>query len=415
MKKSTFRDVPNMGVVWAVKEAMKLGFSNESKEWCNLGQGQPETGAIKGAPQRIDSFNIGSVNQGYGNLNGTDGLRTAVANHYNRLYRKNKKSKYSKDNVSICMGGRAALSRVFSAFNTINLGYKTPDYTAYENLIQYHSDRVNGVYIHTSKESKYNIPCNDLEKVIIDNNLDALIISNPCNPTGYVIHGKELQSYVEICSLQKCTLVFDEFYSHFIYENNIPSQASISSASYVEQVNESPVIIIDGLTKSFRYPGWRLGWVLGPKHMIEELGKIAGTIDGGPSQVVQVAGEKALESNYADLETTAVRNVFSTKRKLMTDSLSRMGVQFDEGKRGTFYIWGNIKGLPEGINNSDSFFRSALKEKVLTIPGHFFDINPGGERNTNGTFNQHIRFSFGPNEHTIKTGLDRLEKLIKSY
>ena len=49
------REVPYMGVIFVVAEAMKLGFVNGHADWCNLGQGQPEVGPMRGAPKRVDS------------------------------------------------------------------------------------------------------------------------------------------------------------------------------------------------------------------------------------------------------------------------------------------------------------------------------------------------------------------------
>ena len=86
-----FRDVPYMGVIWVVAEAVKRGFWNGNPDWCNLGQGQPEIGEMPGAPERIRSVTIEPEDQAYGPINGTDEMRQAVANHYNRLFRQGRK------------------------------------------------------------------------------------------------------------------------------------------------------------------------------------------------------------------------------------------------------------------------------------------------------------------------------------
>ena len=69
-----FRDIPYMGVIWVVDEAMKLGFYNGHPDWANLGQGQPEVGPMVGAPDRISSIQLDATDQQYGQLNGTDEL-----------------------------------------------------------------------------------------------------------------------------------------------------------------------------------------------------------------------------------------------------------------------------------------------------------------------------------------------------
>ena len=50
---TAFRTVPRTGVIYVTTEATKLGFSQKNPDWCNLGQGQPETGELPGAPPRV--------------------------------------------------------------------------------------------------------------------------------------------------------------------------------------------------------------------------------------------------------------------------------------------------------------------------------------------------------------------------
>ena len=410
-----FRDVPFMGVIWVVAEAMKLGYFNGNPEWANLGQGQPEIGEIDGAPPRIKSFEIESHDQAYGALGGSQELREKIADHYNRLFRKNHSSKYTAENVSIAMGGRLVITRIFSAMDNINLGYKIPDYTAYEDMMNYHHGRVTPIQIPTSEKNGFDVPGNEFERVIKKYKLNAYLVSNPCNPTGSVIEGNDLKTYVQVAIKNNCTLIFDEFYSHFIFEKNKPGKGPVSAAAYVDDVNKSPVILIDGLTKSFRYPGWRIGWAIGPKSMIDILNRAASAIDGGPSQPVVRAAINVLDKNYADKETTALRKVFSRKRNKMIETLTRTGVEFLPQAKGTFYLWGNISKLPKPINTAERFFFEALNYKVMTVPGYFFDIQPGKKKKRKSDFDQWVRFSFGPPEDNMIAGLERLTKMIQSF
>lgn len=119
-----------MGVIHVVAAA-KLGFVNGHPDWCNLGQGQPEVGDIEGAPTRMDATQFQAIDHAYGPVAGTDALRQAVADHYNRLFRRAHRSRYSAANVAIAAGGRLALSRLLSTLSDgVRLGYQTPDYTA---------------------------------------------------------------------------------------------------------------------------------------------------------------------------------------------------------------------------------------------------------------------------------------------
>jgi len=412
--KSAFNEIKDIGVIWVLNEATKLGFYNGNPEWANLGQGEPEIGEMKGAPSRIKEFIIEPDDDGYGPLNGMRALRKAIAENYNRLYRKGKASKYTSDNISIAMGGRLALTRIFSIITSARLGFKVPEYPAYEDLLNYQLERIIPVRIHTEKENNYSVLSVEFKKIIKKYTLDVFLFSNPCNPTGHVIKGEELKAYVKIAREQNCALIVDEMYSHFIYQNGIPAVSPVSSAEFIEDVNSDQVLIVDGLTKSFRYPGWRLAWIVGPEHVIENLGRAASGIDGGPSTPVQRAAIQLLEPWRVDMETQALRKIFGRKQEMMLNALRENGMICSEDTKSTFYVWADISQLLAPLNNSDYFFKEALKYKVITVPGHLFDIHPGHEKKDT-MFNQYIRFSFGPAEENLRMGLERITQLIKSY
>jgi len=412
--KNIFDEVKDIGVIWVMDEAAKHGFYPGNPQWANLGQGEPEVGEIKGAPARINEFHIELDDNKYGPLNGMELLRETIADYYNKLYRKNKLYKYTADNVSIAMGGRLALTRIFTTIGKIRLGYKVPEYPAYEDMLNYQLDRITPICIPTKEENNYSVPFNEFAEAIEKLKLDAFLFSNPCNPTGHVIKDEELKTYVKIAREQNCTLIVDEIYSHFIYENGKAGASPVSTAEFIEDVNSDPILIVDGLTKSFRYPGWRLAWILGSKDIIKNFGRTASGIDGGPSLPIQRAALKLLEPERANMETCALREVFSKKQSLMLNSLRENGLLCSADANSTFYIWADISQLPIPLNNCDSFFKEALKYKVITVPGHMFDIHPGMD-NTKSKFDQYVRFSFGPTEENLKMGLEQVTKLIKSF
>src|SRR5262249_30561574 len=91
----------------------------------------------------------------------------------------------------------------------------------------------------------------------------------------------------------------------------------------------------------------------------------------------------------------------------------RLGVRVDRPPEGTFYVWGNISGLPPPLNEGMGFFQAALERQVITVPGEFFDINPGKPRRGRASrFRSHVRFSFGPSMPVVERALERLEALV---
>ena len=413
-QKATIREVPYMGVIYAMAEAVKLGFRNGHPDWSNLGQGQPEVGPIEGAPTRLSWITLEPHDHAYGPVEGIDELREAVADHYNRLYREGSDSRYKKENVTIASGGRLILSRIFAALGEVPLGYQVPDYPAYQDLLEYHRYHLKPVAVPTTPKDDFVISPERLGKAMASGKLRAFLFSNPCNPTGQLIRDAELKAYLAVGRKHKCTLILDEFYSHFIYgESGEPGDGPVSAAQYVRNVEKDAVLLVDGLTKSFRYPGWRIGWAVGPSDVIENITRAGSAIDGGPSLAAQRLAIKALESARADQETGAVRNVFARKRNVMLEGLRSMGIECEHEPSGTFYVWADIGGLPKPLHDADEFFRAALEKKVMTVPGRWFDVNPGGARAPMKDLKKWVRFSFGPPEAKVRMGLERLEEMIQ--
>lgn len=404
-----------MGVIWVVAEAKKMGYKLGHPDWANLGQGQPEVGPVDGAPPRINWVTLDLADHAYGEVGGIPELRDAIAQHYNRLYRSEYKSRYNKDNVSVASGGRLVLSRILATLGNVRVGYQVPDYTAYEDLMGYHSDRLTPVAVPTSAKNGWVTAPSDLGKAMQKEKLQAFLMSNPCNPTGQVIREAELAAYLKVAATKKCTMIMDEFYSHFIYDDEgKPAGGPVSAAHYVTEVEKDQVLIVDGLTKSFRYPGWRLGWVVGPSEIIENINRAASAIDGGPSLPAQRLAMKALEPERADQENAAVRSLFARKRNLMIEGLEAMGILCEHPPQGTFYVWADVSKLKKPFNDADKFFQAALAKKVLTVPGYLFDVNPGGANPPRKEFKNWVRFSFGPTEAKINMGLERLTEMLEA-
>jgi aspartate/methionine/tyrosine aminotransferase len=110
-----------MGVIYVVAEAAKLGYYGEHPDWCNLGQGMPEVGALPNAPERVSEISILPDDHAYGPVAGLSELREAVAALYNRQFRQGMKSQYIAANVAITAGGRLALTRAVWALGQIDI------------------------------------------------------------------------------------------------------------------------------------------------------------------------------------------------------------------------------------------------------------------------------------------------------
>ena len=108
-----------------------------------------------------------------------------------------------------------------------------------------------------------------------------------------------------------------------------------------------------------------------------------------------------------------MRRVFTRKRNLMLDSLRSVGIRCEPESNGTFYVWGDLGGLDKPFNDAEAFFQAALERKVMTVPGRFFDVNPGGANPPMKELKKWVRFSFGTPEEKMIVGLERLGEMIR--
>ncbi len=405
-----------MGVIRAMNEAERHGYSPGDLNWVNMGQGQPEVGPITGALPRIrlQDVTLEAGDDGYGPVEGIRELRQSVADHYNRLYRRGKGSQYTSDNVSITSGGRCALARALGSLGRVRVGFVSPDYASYKGLLSMF-DGVQPIQLIGVTDLPFRIDPPKLLSTAVRQSVGAVLLSNPCNPTGACIRDRGLDLLVRTASNRGFVLLLDEYYSHYIYPRRNEDQVGpVSAAAFVEDVNRDPVVIVDGLTKSFRYPGWRIGWTVGPQELIRNITAIGSSLDGGAPRPLQRAAVKVLEPARADQETRAMRVHFKRKRDLCVEALERMGIEFPCPPEATIYAFGSTRGLSERLNTGQRFFKEALEYRVITVPGEYFDIAQG-ITNGNGkrSLRDYVRFSFGPTEAHLVEGLNNLTKMVR--
>ena len=97
----------------------------------------------------------------------------------------------------------------------------------------------------------------------------------------------------------------------------------------------------------------------------------------------------------------------------MLERLQAMGITCARADRGHVLRVGEHRVAPAPFNDAEVFFRRALERQVMTVPGVFFDVNPGKQRSGTSPYAQWVRFSFGPPIANVKIGLDRLESMLR--
>ncbi|GAA5991006.1 hypothetical protein JCM11641_007308 [Rhodosporidiobolus odoratus] len=415
------------GVMYVSSRASANGWTAGNEEWANFGQGAPEgrlycfelvsLGHLPGSSPRPDILNIAELSASIGSdvneyapTTGVKELRQAVADLYNETYRKGKESQFTHENVCIVPGGRAGLTRVASVISDVYVSYTLPEYTAYDQLLSSFK-RLVPIPTTLHEEDAYHLNVDKLEGMIKEMGLTALMLSNPHNPTGQVIYGEDLAKLVEL-GRKGTTMILDEFYEQYIYD--LGEGAQVSAAEYLKDVDEDNVVLINGLTKCWRLPGWRVAWVVGPKSLIKALGQSGGFLDGGASHLLQVAAIPLLNPSLVHSDRQALQTHFRKKRDHVLTRLRKIGFEVKNAPTSTFYIWLDLRGLPKPLDSGLVFFEEGLREKVIVVPGQFFDLNPSHRRNLSDSPCEHfVRLSFGPPMEELDRGLDGIERLIK--
>ncbi|ONH67982.1 Aspartate aminotransferase [Cyberlindnera fabianii] len=397
------------GVIWCTDRASERGYPNEN--WVNLGQGMPETGDIPGCFKRPETLPVSFESREYAPTSGIKEMRQAIADLYNAHYRQGKASKYTWENVNIAPGGRAALTRIAAVLGDAYLSFFLPDYTAYAEMLSLFKNFA-PIPVPLYETDGYRIHMNIIKNEL-NRGVSAILTSNPRNPTGQAMTPTELKELHDLCR-NKCLLIMDEFYSRYYYDGELGE--SISSASEVEDVNKDPVLIIDGLTKFFRLPGWRVSWIIGPKEYINALSSAGSYLDGGTNYPFQEAAVPYLNPDLVKRETIALQRHFKSKRDYCIDRLTKMGFQFKVKPNSTFYIWVDLSHLPGKLSNCLGFFHEALHEDVIVVPGIFFDLNPLSFRElSDSEMYSYIRISYGPELDSLVKGMDRIETILRRF
>src|SRR3954449_8410993 len=99
----------------------------------------------------------------------------------------------------------------------------------------------------------------------------------------------------------------------------------VSAARYVDDVDSDPVVLFDGFTKNWRYPGWRCTWIVGPQQVIDAVSSSGSFLDRGGRKPLQRSAVPLLSPEIVCAETVAIRRAFSRKRQILMDGLMAAG------------------------------------------------------------------------------------------
>jgi len=253
-----------------------------------------------------------------------------------------------------------------------------PYFVMYKHLVTLAGGKA--VYVDTYPD--FQMTAERVEPLITERT-KLLLLSTPSNPTGVVTRQAVLRDLAQLCADRNVLLVSDEIYDEFCYDTG-GHDAAPSPAAFSDQL-----LVLRGFSKTYAMTGWRLGYAVGPRAIIEQMTKLQQyTFVCAPS-IVQHGGLAALEVDMAE-HVAAYRR----KRDMVVDAL---GDRFElTTPGGAFYAFPKV---PTGETGTQ-FVERAIKQNVLIIPGAVFS-----ERDT------HFRLSYATDDQTLAKGLDIIRKL----
>ena len=229
----------------------------------------------------------------------------------------------------------------------------------------------------------------------------ALILNNPCNPTGMAYSREELSALVRVCVERDIYLISDEIYCNLMYDG----VRFTSVASLGEDVKER-AILINGVSKSYAMTGWRVGYLLSSEGIAKVMANYLSHSTGSPSSISQAAAVAALTGPQDCVEE--MRAAFEQRRNYIVERVNAMEGVSCLRPQGAFYIMMNVERqlgrtlCGEKIHSGDDFSSALLRHGlVATVPGSGMGA-PG-----------FVRWSYAASMDTIKKGMDRLEEFSK--
>jgi aspartate/methionine/tyrosine aminotransferase len=316
-------------------------------------------------------------------------LRRAVAENTTRY----SGVQVDAEEVVVTNGAKQAVYQAFSAL--VDPGDEvlmpSPHWVTYPACI----DLFDGVTVPvpTTTDSGFKVTVDDLEAARTKRT-KLLVFVSPSNPTGAVYTAEEARAIGEWAAEHDVWVLADEIYQRLVYDTDVaPSIAGVTPRF-------ENWILVNGVAKSYAMTGWRVGWMVGPKDVMDAAARHQSHATSNVANIAQHAALAALTGPQDTVET--MRLAFDSRRKLMHSMVSSIpGVTCVE-PNGAFYVFPDVSAVIEGRWESSAALAESIIEKagVATVPGESFGT-PG-----------YIRLSYALGEADIARGVERIAGLL---
>ncbi len=361
----------------------------EGRTMIPLGQGEsdlPTPDFITGAAQQA----MGRGKTFYSPILGQPELRTGLSDYYRRIYGLDVPS----DRIAVTMSGTAAINIALQAI--VEQGDEvvavTPIWKNLLGAIELRQGSVREVRLD-EQDGAWSL---DLEKLFgaVTDKTRALIINAPNNPTGWVINRTEMQDILDFARRKGLWIISDEVYSRLIYgADRAPSFLDISAP-------DDRLFVVNSFSKNWAMTGWRMGWLVFPPQAHDVIYDTILYDNMGAPSFTQFGALAALEEGESFL--AAQKAWHERAMTLVHDMYDDLGNIIAAPPKSTFYSFFKIRGQDDCM----TLARRLIDEAGVTLaPGCSFS------KTTNG----YMRLCFAISEPLLRTALERMHPVLKSY
>jgi len=389
----------------AVKPSATLSLKNEitrietsyGVKIIDLTAGQPDIGPT---PDVLAALLEGGKLHKYGPIPGEAGLRPIIAEVTNR----ETGSKFTADQVVVAVGAKGAIDTVMRCI--LDPGdavvVLAPYWVTYTEVVAI----CGGVPVCVDSKPDLHPDIEKTAAAVKSHRTKALLYSSPSNPTGIVYTRDELSALAGIARDAGIWLIADEIYREFGFDGKKPPSVFSIPQPY------DKTVLIDGPSKRFGIPGWRLGFIAGPTELTKAATALLGHTSNA-SRPIQHAVEVAYKSEQARASTASMVSRYQKNRDIFVAGLNAIKGVKCPVPEGAFYCFADVSGLYgksyeyDGGKNkatvSDSTtFRDFLLRKafVAAVEGGPFGMDT------------HVRFSLAVSEKDCTSALENVRKAI---
>jgi aspartate aminotransferase len=217
----------------------------------------------------------------------------------------------------------------------------------------------------------------------------AIILNSPNNPSGAMYPDDFIAEIVDFCERKGIYLIMDDIYHKLVFERKqwLPAWKFTD-----KDIENTRVVVINGVSKLYGMTGFRIGWLIAPRRLVEIMTNVQGQMTSNPSVVLQSAAEGALTGQQGLVEN--LRLTFENNRRIILDELKAFTDLKVVPPDGTFYVMPDFKAYGQDSTKIANFLLD--KALVVTVPGKEFGMDG------------FIRLSYAGAVKDITEGIERL-------